>query len=199
MPIDFSAHVDLREESHYWFIIVADCFLEEYDAHPPQLDFEIEMKNGMSHLPSDESGMHLLHLIMFILMLVSGIGLCYAVMEHFKRSGQIHLAVLLVVFAYVFQLLAVLCELIHLWVYMSDGKGLRWRHSWIPMDFLSDVYQNLSELIASALLVAVACGWTLVEASDHSASHVRKRVYTSALISVLVAVLQLILEAYGRG
>mgnify|MGYP007044734783 CR=1 FL=1 len=44
-----------EENSHYWYIIAADCSLEEYDAHPPSLKFTIEFFNGGSHLPGQNN------------------------------------------------------------------------------------------------------------------------------------------------
>ena len=54
--------------SHYWYGIVADCSLEEYDAHPPKLGYTIVFKNGDSHLPADEDGMFGSHV--FVMMLL---------------------------------------------------------------------------------------------------------------------------------
>ena len=53
-----------QERAHFWYVLVADCMLEEYDArkHPP-LRYKMEFRNGGSHLPADESGLPLAHLI----------------------------------------------------------------------------------------------------------------------------------------
>ena len=37
--------------AHYWFAVLMDCYLEEYDAHPPLMHYELRFLNGRSHLP----------------------------------------------------------------------------------------------------------------------------------------------------
>ena len=69
--------------------------------------------------------------------------------------------VLLFGLAYALQTFSVLCELMHLRRYASDGKGLRWRHTWLALDFLSGLTQSCSELLISVLLIGLGFGWTL--------------------------------------
>ena len=65
--------------------------------------------------------------------------LCYGIHKSLQDTKQVHLAVLIVLAAAVFQLLSVVCELLHLRTYMQDGLGLRWRYTWFPCDFYSEV------------------------------------------------------------
>ena len=54
----FDAHLTAPSRyAHYWFAMIMDCYLEEYDAHPPPMHYKITMLNGHSHLPADETGM----------------------------------------------------------------------------------------------------------------------------------------------
>ena len=50
----FSFEATLRAPSsraHYWFAMIMDCYLEEYDAHPPPMHFNITFTNGESPSP----------------------------------------------------------------------------------------------------------------------------------------------------
>lgn len=67
--------------------------------------------------------------------------MCYGIHKSLQDTKQVHLAVLIVLAAAVFQLLSVVCELLHLRTYMQDGLGLRWRYTWFPCDFYSEVKQ----------------------------------------------------------
>jgi hypothetical protein len=51
---DFSFSSHLRpptDRAHYWFAVMMDCYLEEYDAHPPPMIYSLTLLNGNSHLP----------------------------------------------------------------------------------------------------------------------------------------------------
>lgn len=45
-----------KGRAHYWYAVLMDCYLEEYDAHPPPMSYRLIFLNGASHLPADESG-----------------------------------------------------------------------------------------------------------------------------------------------
>jgi len=113
--------------SHYWYGIVADCSLEEYDAHPPKLSYELVFKNGGSHLPADEDGMLFSHAFVMTALGAGVVVLGIGIQRQLRETKQVHLAVLFVFAATLFQMISVACEICHLWVYMNDGKGLRFR------------------------------------------------------------------------
>jgi len=147
--------------AHYWFAVLMDCYLEEYDAHPPEMHFQITFTNGNSHLPADESGMTTINLLAFVGMAAYGAFYFGRQVARMFQIGQVHLITLVFASAYFLQTVAVLCELLHLRQYGRDGKGLRWRHTVFALDFLSGLLQSVSELLISVLLIALAFGWTL--------------------------------------
>ena len=77
------------------------------------------------------------------------------------KLGQVHLITLLFAAAYALQTLSVLCELLHLRQYERDGHGLRWRYTWLALDFVSGLTQTASELTISVVLIGLGFGWTL--------------------------------------
>jgi len=193
--------------SHYWYGIVADCSLEEYDAHPPKLAYTIVFKNGDSHLPADEDGMFGSHIFVMVLLVGCLCALCYGIHKSLQDTKQVHLAVLIVLAAAVFQLLSVVCELLHLRTYMQDGLGLRWRYTWFPCDFYSEVWQGLSELLIQFMLISLAFGWTIVpnagEAGTFFKSLARpyelfKQVSRASIFVIVLATAQFSLELCGR-
>eukprot|EP00300_Choanocystis_sp_HF-7_P037523 c53698_g1_i1.p1 GENE.c53698_g1_i1~~c53698_g1_i1.p1 ORF type:complete len:469 (+),score=109.73 c53698_g1_i1:34-1440(+) len=162
----FDTEISVAGRTHYWYAFVGDCWLEEYNAHPPTFDYVLTFLNeNGSHLPADERGLLTLHLVLLIAMLAYAVYVVRALYAQLaKAGGQIHLVTVLFLIAYVLQTLSVLSELLHLWVYSKNGRGLRWPETWFAMDQASSALQTFAELIISLLLVCVASGWTLVQA-----------------------------------
>lgn len=166
----FASGVSNRRDvksAHYWYAVLMDCYLEEYDAHPPRLHYALQFLNGnpnslqSSHLPADENGMQTINALALAAMVAYGAIFGMRLYTRWLNIQQAHLIVVLFMAAYVLQALSLLCELCHLRRYASDGKGLRWRHTWLALDFGGALLQSLSELILSVLLIALAFGWTL--------------------------------------
>eukprot|EP00670_Eutreptiella_braarudii_P006037 CAMPEP_0174286196 /NCGR_PEP_ID=MMETSP0809-20121228/10852_1 /TAXON_ID=73025 ORGANISM="Eutreptiella gymnastica-like, Strain CCMP1594" /NCGR_SAMPLE_ID=MMETSP0809 /ASSEMBLY_ACC=CAM_ASM_000658 /LENGTH=469 /DNA_ID=CAMNT_0015382173 /DNA_START=39 /DNA_END=1448 /DNA_ORIENTATION=+ len=158
----FEVEVPTREHrAHYWYAVMMDCHLEQYDAHPAPIVYEIEFFNGNSHLPADEDGLPMVCFAVLIGLSMFGVLFTYLVSKQWKLTGQIHLIVLLFGLAYVAQTASIACELYHLHTYSLDGRGLRFRHTWLALDFAADLLQGISELIISFVLICMAFGWTL--------------------------------------
>ena len=100
-----------------------------------------------------------------------------------------HLTVVGVNLAILCQFLACFFELIHLVQYASDGKGYRWRHGRLPLDFLSDTMQNVSEIVTITVVVSVGCGWTLI---DGQFRHLKKVAGLAGGVAVFTFMLELI-------
>jgi hypothetical protein len=172
----FNTAVKSDMNTRYYYVALADCYLEEYDAHPPSFDYDVTFLNGNmvfpgddeskaihseSHLPADEMGLYSVQLWVLAIMTLAGAGFAFMVKKTHDQVGQMHLIVVLLGVAYIMQLGSIFCEVLHLRQYRLDGKGLRWRHTWFAADFLSEGLQGLSEFILSFLLIAVGAGWTL--------------------------------------
>lgn len=199
--------------AHYWFAVLMDCYLEEYDAHPPALQYKITFINGRSHLPADESGMITINLITLIAMAVYGGWFFARAIARMRSVGQAHLITLIFALAYALQALSVLCELLHLRRYALDGKGLRWRHTLFALDYVSGLSQSIAELVLSLMLIALAFGWTLglesqepldgllgrLLAGFHRPAHLLRGFRSpSALLLAAIGGVQLVLHALGR-
>eukprot|EP00667_Euglena_gracilis_P011494 EG_transcript_11731 len=151
----------LDHRAHYWYAVMVDCQLEQYDAHPPAIIYEMTFLNGNSHVPADEEGMYEVCFVVMVGMISFIVFISMQIWDQWKSTGQIHLIVVLFSFAYLAQTAAIVCEFLHLRTYMYDGQGLRFRHTWLALDFLADMLQGLSELLISFVLICMAFGWTL--------------------------------------
>ena len=159
----------------FWYIVVADCALEFYDAKPPPLHFDITIKNNGQHLPSDLSGIGWVYVTNFLFMFFLGlVFVSMAVRMHRKNEKTTHLVVLLVMLAYLLQMMSLLLELLHLRRFVKDGKGLRWRYSYLPADFMAEVSQGTSEFITTMTLLFLVCGWTTTAEAESLKSSAAK-------------------------
>ena len=110
-----------------------------------------------------------------------------------KRFGQVHASALAAAVALILQATASTLECVHLAVYCADGLGFRWRHGRLPLDFASDLVACLSEAVVMVLVVAVGCGWTLL---DGSARRLAPVWATSAVVVPLQLGLELVSRRY---
>jgi hypothetical protein len=165
MGAEFAIDENIKPQasSHFYYFILADCSLEFYPSHPPTLDYTFHLTNADSELPADETGMLRINVLSAVGLLGALAFAATGMGAQFKRFGQVHLSSFAISLALALQFLACFFEFVHLSKYKSDGLGYRWRHGRLPLDFLSDTCQNLSEALAVVVVVSVGCGWTLID------------------------------------
>lgn len=150
--------VNHETRTHGWFIVAADCALEQYNAKVSHMDYKIQLINpGNTHLPADEYGLPKFYIVVFLFMTVTFIFLFRSFYAHFKNTRDAHLIVLLLMAAYGFQYMSIFYELVHLFFYKENGYG-------IPFcDLISEFCEGLSQTMIAFVLICLASGWTLVD------------------------------------
>jgi hypothetical protein len=93
--------------------------------------------------------MPMVNTVALVAMLCYGLVYFLSLYSQFQAQKQYHLITVVFAAAYVLQVNSVLCELAHLRTFANDGKGLRWRHTWLALDFASGLLQSVSELVIS--------------------------------------------------
>jgi hypothetical protein len=81
--------------------------------------------------------------------------------------------------------------LIHLIQFSRDGHGFRWRYHRLPLDFISDTCQNLSEAIVIILIISIGRGWTLIDGTTKDII----KLWSTGFIVIFV---QFLLELWSR-
>ena len=121
----FTWEVEETARPHGWFVIAADCALEQYNTKVAPMSFEVTMLNpGDNHLPADEYGLPSVYYIAWLAMAGCGVYCTKLVQAHLSATRQkIHLVVKLLISAYCLQFLSLSCEIIHLWRFQSNGIG----------------------------------------------------------------------------
>mmetsp|Transcript_12909 Transcript_12909/g.14940 ORF Transcript_12909/g.14940 Transcript_12909/m.14940 type:complete len:403 (+) Transcript_12909:2-1210(+) len=154
----FTWEIDHDKRTHGWFLIVADCALEQFNAKVTPMQYEIKLFNpGNTHLPADEHGLPKFYMFVLASMLAFGGYLGSLTLDHYKKSHEIHLIVKLIGAAYALQAISILYEIIHLWYYKYNGYGIYY------FDLLSEVLEGFSQTLIAFVLICLASGWTLVE------------------------------------
>jgi hypothetical protein len=153
---------ETTERTHGWFLVAADCALEQFNAKVSPMEYRVSLLNpDDTHLPADEFGLPKLYLVVFCVLSAGaawGVSLVRA--NRKETGGKVHLVVWLLCAAYVLQISSVLAELVHLWFYKSNGTGL------FVMDLLSEFLDGGSQLTVNFVLICLASGWTLVQYED---------------------------------
>mmetsp|Transcript_14668 Transcript_14668/g.44064 ORF Transcript_14668/g.44064 Transcript_14668/m.44064 type:complete len:220 (-) Transcript_14668:45-704(-) len=80
------------DKSRYFYVLLADCSLEEYNAkNLPAIEYEITLMNGKSHLPMDELGLGAFHFTLALVLTVLLAAAGYSAYKQLQRHGQVHL------------------------------------------------------------------------------------------------------------
>lgn len=149
---------------HIWYFAVSDCNQDqggpplslEYEIHLTQVDgseFSIEMR-GMS-----------VWSIAVVMASACFIASYWSRCQSFMESaGGLHTVIWTLSAAMAMQFVAQVLHAVHLWRYSSDGSGLH------AMDMISEVLFMLSQVVQTALLIAIGMGYTLLpKRSGHMA------------------------------
>ena len=154
----FEWKITHTDRSKGWFLIAADCALEQYNAKVAPMTYEVTLLNpGDNHLPADEMWMPTFYAIL-LAMMVGHIGYCLNLLSaSYETHSKVLLIVKLLGVAYVLQFVSLLFEELHLVATVLSGRGV------FAIDFLSELLEGMSCLVLSFVLICLACGWTLVE------------------------------------
>ena len=154
----FQWQVNHNTRTYGWFLVIADCALEQYNTKVSPMKYDITLINpGNTHLPADEFGLPKVYVVVFLLMSLFFAYIGREVYKQQKEKKTIHLVVALLIFAYGLQYVSIFYELIHLYAYKHNGYGV------FLCDFISEVLEGLSQTLIAFVLICLASGWTLVD------------------------------------
>ena len=140
-----------------WYIVIADCSLEQIYHDVPPIVFDVELMNGESHLPAEEFGLAWVYTALVVILVLAG-GYGFTLVQEQKSNlGSLHLIVKLLLLAYALNLVSTSLECTHLWIYAANGKG-----SWF-FNKLGELIQASFCVVVNFVLLCLACGWTLTQ------------------------------------
>ena len=157
------------DRSRYYYFVIDDCSLEERynDNKIPDMTYTASVKvarwgyhhdhEGMiysEHLPADEDGIRPL-LYVTILFSSALLLLLLRSMVQTTSTGEVHVAILIVMAACITNGLSAVCELLHMNIFSINGIGN------YSLDALSSHFEALSDSMVSLILLSIGGGWTL--------------------------------------
>lgn len=161
----FTWTIEHRVRTYGYYLVVADC-TEDQAKRYKVMEYDLTFLNDKDdHFPADEHGLFTLYV---------GCFLCLAGYAAYKfknkrnstaklsefsylTEGPPTAATTLLQFGYACELISLWLEILHLWWYSSNGYGV------FGFDFFSEVFEGVAQTSLGYLLLAFACGWTLIE------------------------------------
>ena len=181
---EISGILSQRLRPHVWYFSVSDCDQE--------LTEKIRLKVEMHFLNADESefsledkGMVYLFPVMMVAYLAALSGNLLKLIKKFQKTEDLEPNLLMLNLAVGCQFCGICCEILHLWIYAYNGKGLP------VFNFFYQILEVMSGLMVTIMFIIMASGWTLVYRDFPDAD-----VYIP--VSLLVVLLNLLVVGIGR-
>ena len=156
--------IDHRMRPYGYYLVYADCtpYHTGKGSRYKVIGYDVSFLNpGEDHFPADEYGLLTLYVLSFLALVGYGV---YAVVvtpgafaDGRDDSRPPGMVTVLVTIAYVTEIFSLSSEIMHLWYYSSNGYGV------FAFDFLSEILEGVSQIMIAYLLIAFACGWTIIE------------------------------------
>lgn len=122
----------------------------------PEMEYSYVVMNGDSHVSADEMGMNKLHFLQIGFSSLLLLWVAFKILRAVSSSkGQIHVALLSVALAVLFDIISAAAELIHSSVYVMNGIGS------YTFDCLSSHFEAQCDAVVALVLLTVGAGWTL--------------------------------------
>ena len=171
-------HSEAESRPHYWYMVVDDCSLEQYnhDNRIPIIHFEVQVFNDiggnhqgrspgsangvakrikLTQLSADEINQTNLHTATLVVSSLITLLMLMYISKTLMDTKAVHAANFLVMAASAFDAASSLCELIHLSWYERNGYG------WYFLDAMASHFEAMCDSLVSILLLSIASGWTL--------------------------------------
>ena len=168
--------------THFWYFAISNCDLSE------KYKLRIEMRilnSDNSEFSAEESGLDYVYLFLLIVFFIALSGNLHRLIAKFKQTDDIETNLLLLNVSIACTFTGILFEVIHVWVYNYNGKGV------VALDVFYQIFEVLSSILISILLIIIASGWTLKFKDFPDAD-----IYVP--ISLFVVVLNLMIVGLGR-
>lgn len=168
--------------THFWYFAISNCDLSE--RYKLRIEMKILNSDG-SEFSAEESGLDYVYLFLLIVFFIALSGNLHRLISKFKQTDDIEANLLILNISIACTFTGILFEVIHVWVYNYNGKGV------VALDVFCQIFEVLSSILISILLIIIASGWTLKFKDFPDAD-----IYVP--ISLFVVVLNLMIVGLGR-
>lgn len=150
-----------RARPYVWYFVMSDChndFKKYVKPHEENfnVEFELSIQNTDGSEFSIEDKDFVAPFLVLIIFCAGGLLYNFKKFYHeFRNNMKIDYPLVLVNLAIFLQLCALICEIIHLNAYSTDGIGL------FIFNMLNNVFSLFSQFVFTILLILISWGWTI--------------------------------------
>lgn len=142
-----------------WYAVASDCAKVTHASYPemPKIVVELHMKNSGSEFSHEDKGITTLYIILFFVYVYYLASTTFAIVKMALNKDDIEVPVMCCVFAIYMELLHIITQSIHLYIYSQNGSGF------FLLDLASTVLQMNSQIIIVGMLIMIAYGWLITD------------------------------------
>lgn len=144
-------------DTHVVYIVVSDCAGVTHQSYPnlPKIEIDLHMLNSGSEFSHEESGLIYLYSILLFVYFYFLARTTFSVVKDAFNKSDIDPAVMALVFAIYMELLHIITQCIHLYIYSYNGSGF------FLLDIASTVLQMNSQIVIVGCFIMIAYGWQI--------------------------------------
>ena len=171
-----------NSRTHFWYFSLSDCSIREREKLRVEMHF---YNSDGSEFSAEEYDMEYIYPVIMMIFLVGLSGNIIRLIKKFNKTDNFESNLLVLNIAIGCQFLGLFCEVLHLWVYSYNGRGL------VVLDVFYQGLEVLASVIITILLIIIASGWTLKYKDFPDAD-----IYIP--ISLFVVIINLMIVGLGR-
>lgn len=141
-----------NSHTHFWYISLSSCNITQMSRFRVEMNF---LQPDGSHFSAEEQGLDYVYISVLIIFFIALCGNMTRLIKDFRKTDYLETNLLVLNIAIGFQFSGIVSEVLHVWVYSYNGRGL------VVLDVFSQIFECLSSIIITILLIVISTGWTL--------------------------------------
>lgn len=141
-----------KDSYHFWYFTLSSCSISQ--RQKVKVEIQFTQPDG-SQFSIEEQGLNYIFITLLMIFLVFLCRNLKKLISSFKKTENLETHLLILNIAITCEFLAILCEVVHLWIYSNNGKGLA------ALDVFYQIFDSLSSMAVTILLIIISTGWTI--------------------------------------
>ncbi|OMJ93405.1 hypothetical protein SteCoe_3648 [Stentor coeruleus] len=141
-----------KSRTHFWYFAISSC--NQSERQKLRIEIQFTQPDG-SQFSAEEQGLHYVFITVLIIFFFALFGNMKRLIQNFQKTDDLETNLLILNIAIGSQFIAIICEVLHIWVYAYNGKGL------VVLDVFYQILECFSSIMITILLIIISTGWTL--------------------------------------
>ncbi|OMJ87697.1 hypothetical protein SteCoe_10541 [Stentor coeruleus] len=141
-----------KDSYHFWYFALSSCSISQ--RQKVKVEIQFTQPDG-SQFSIEEQGLNNIFIAVLVIFLIFLYRNLKKLISNFKKTDNLEIHLLILNIAIACEFIAILCEVVHLWIYSSNGKGLG------ALDVFYQIFDSLSSISITILLIIISTGWTI--------------------------------------